>query len=147
MSRILAKESTLVEMFGVSDRRVREVCKNFKVETGKYLLIESVSHYIKTLRDEGKQEMANLRKADTELKEFRLKILKKEHVPIAEVELGIADMQIRAKSKALNIANKASLEILGKTNRKEIEIIIQRHVNDFLKEMANSYEVENDISE
>lgn len=147
MSRILAKESTLVEMFGVSDRRVREVCKNFKVETGKYLLIESVSHYIKTLRDEGKQEMANLRKADTELKEFRLKILKKEHVPIAEVELGIVDMQIRAKSKALSIANKASLEILGKTNRKEIEIIIQRHVNDFLKEMANSYEVENDISE
>ncbi|MGL4629361.1 MAG: hypothetical protein ACRCWM_09695 [Sarcina sp.] len=147
MSRILAKESTLVEMFGVSDRRVREVCKNFKVETGKYLLIESVSHYIKTLRDEGKQEMANLRKADTELKEFRLKILKKEHVPISEVELGIADMQIRAKSKALSIANKASLEILGKTNRKEIEIIIQRHVNDFLKEMANSYEVENDISE
>lgn len=147
MSRILAKESTLVEMFGVSDRRVREVCKNFKVETGKYLLIESVSHYIKTLRDEGKQEMANLRKADTELKEFRLKILKKEHVPICEVELGIADMQIRAKSKALSIANKASLEILGKTNRKEIEIIIQRHVNDFLKEMANSYEVENDISE
>lgn len=147
MSRILAKESTLVEMFGVSDRRVREVCKNFKVETGKYLLIESVSHYIKTLRDEGKQEMANLRKADTELKEFRLKILKKEYVPIAEVELGIADMQIRAKSKALSIANKASLEILGKTNRKEIEIIIQRHVNDFLKEMANSYEVENDISE
>lgn len=147
MSRILAKESTLVEMFGVSDRRVREVCKNFKVETGKYLLIESVSHYIKTLRDEGKQEMANLRKADTELKEFRLKILKKEYVPISEVELGIADMQIRAKSKALSIANKASLEILGKTNRKEIEIIIQRYVNDFLKEMANSYEVENDISE
>ncbi|MEG0237065.1 hypothetical protein [Cetobacterium sp.] len=137
MSRILAKESTLVEMFGVSDRRVREVCKDFKVDTGKYLLIESVSHYIKTLKDEGKKEIANLRKADTDLKEFRLKILKNEYVPIDQIELAITDMQIRTKSKAMSIASEASSDVLGKTNRKEIELIIQKYVNEFLEEMAN----------
>lgn len=137
MSRILAKESTLVEMFGVSDRRVREVCKNFKVETGKYLLIESVSHYIKTLKDEGKKEIANLRRADTELKEFRLKVLKNEYVPIDQIELAITDMQIRTKSKAMSIASEASSDVLGKTSRKEIELIIQKYVNEFLEEMAN----------
>ncbi|MGL5376865.1 MAG: hypothetical protein ACRCZ9_08795 [Fusobacteriaceae bacterium] len=147
MSRVIAKESTLADVFGVTERRVRDICKEFKVDTGRYLLLDSVSEYVKMLKDEGKDEIARLRKADADLKDFRLRILKKEYVPIIEVELGIADMQIRAKSKALSIANKASLEILGKTNRKEIEIIIQRYVNDFLKEMANGYEVENDISE
>ncbi|MGL5639843.1 MAG: hypothetical protein ACRCY7_07720 [Cetobacterium sp.] len=147
MSRLIARESTLSRIFGVSERRIRDICKEFKTEAGKYLLLESVASYIKILKEEGKSEIANLRKTDADLKAFRLQILKKEYVPITEVELGIADMQIRAKSKALSIANKASLEILGKTNRKEIEIIIQKHVNDFLKEMANGYEVENDVSE
>lgn len=137
MSRILAKESTLVEMLGVSDRRVREVCKDFKVDTGKYLLIESVSHYIKTLKDEGKQEIANLRRADTELKEFRLKVLKNEYVPIDQIEIAITDMQMRTKSKAMSIASEASSDVLGKTSRKEIELIIQKYVNEFLEEMAN----------
>ena len=137
MSRILAKESTLVEMFGVSDRRVREVCKDFKVDTGKYLLIESVSHYIKILKDEGKQEIAKLRIADTKLKEFRLKVLKNEYVPINQIELAITDMQIRTNSKAMSIASEASSDVLGKTSRKEIELIIQKYVNEFLEEMAN----------
>ncbi|MGL6169160.1 MAG: hypothetical protein ACRC0Y_12830 [Fusobacteriaceae bacterium] len=137
----------MADVFGVTERRVRDICKEFKVDTGRYLLIDSVTAYVKLLKDEGKGEIARLRKSDADLKAFRLEILKKEYVPINEVELGIADMQIRAKSKALSIANKASLQILGKSNRKEIENIIQKHVNDFLKEMSNGYEVKNDISE
>lgn len=137
MSRVLAKESTLTEMFGVSDRRVREICKNFKVDTGKYLLIESVTHYIKSLKAEGKEEIAGVRKADKDLKEFRLKVLKNEYVPIDQVELAITDMQIRTKSKALSIASEASAEVVGKTSRKEIELIIQKYVSEFLEEMAS----------
>ncbi|MGL4566929.1 MAG: hypothetical protein ACRCU6_00205 [Fusobacteriaceae bacterium] len=137
MKKIIARETTLSQIFGITERRVRDVCGEFKAGTGKYFLLDSVKEYIKNLKDEGKEEITALRKADKELKEYRLEILKRNHVPIDQVELAITDMQIRTKSKAMSIANKASLEVMGKTNRKEIELIIQKHVNEFLEEMAN----------
>lgn len=135
--RIIAKEDTLSNWLGISGRRIREVCKEAKVDTGKYNLEMAIKIYIESLKGTGKDEMAELRRADRELKEYKLSMLKRETVPLEHVKLAIADMQYRTKAKAMSIPVKASLELLGKDNRKEIEVILKRHINGFLNEMSN----------
>lgn len=136
MSRVVAKENTLSEILGVSTRRIREVCKDAKVSTGNYELKTAIKLYIENLKGSGRDEIAELRKVEKELKEYKLSILKRESLSAKDVEIAVADMQLRTRSKAMSIPSKASLEILGKTDRKEIELILKKYVYEFLKEMA-----------
>ena len=70
MQEILATENKLAKIFQFSERKVREYFKAARVSPGKYNFIQAVEIFVE--KNSGKDEAAELKRAEKDLKEFYL---------------------------------------------------------------------------
>ena len=146
MQEILATENKLAKIFQFSERKVREYFKAARVSPGKYNFIQAVEIFVE--KNSGKDEAAELKRAEKDLKEFKLKILKKEYHSEKDVIKIVSDMNYRIKSKLITIPKKVSILILNKSNQLEVEKILKDEINNVLEELTEySYQEEQEIGE
>lgn len=147
-------EKELSEYLGLSDRRIRQLFKQgvvFKSQRGKYDLKASVLGYINHIRqaekakDESLEKLKiakeaesltheRLKKRKTELQV--LQIEKKLHAQ-EDVEYFWNTMVLAAKSRITSIPVKTAPLLVGIEDRKEIQSILKREINDALNEIAD----------
>lgn len=142
MQQILATESRLAKLFQFSERKVRDYFKAARVSPGKYHLLQSIEIFVES--NSGKDEAAELKRAEKELKEYKLKILKKEYHAEADVVRIVADMNYHFKAKLMAIPGKLSFALTGQTNQLEIENILKNEITEVLRELKD-YEYQGDI--
>ena len=146
MQEILATENKLAKIFQFSERKVREYFKAARVSPGKYNFIQAVEIFVE--KNSGKDEAAELKRAEKDLKEFKLKILKKEYHSEKDVIKIVSDMNYRIKYKLITIPKKVSILILNKSNQLEVEKILKDEINNVLEELTEySYQEEQEIGE
>ena len=68
MQEILATENRLAKIFQFSERKVREYFKAARVSPGKYNFIQAVEIFVE--KNSGKDEAAELKRAEKDLKEL-----------------------------------------------------------------------------
>ena len=77
MQQVLATENRIAKLFQFSERKVRDYFKAARIAPGKYDLLQVIEIFVE--KNSGKDETAELKRADKDLKEYKLKILKKEY--------------------------------------------------------------------
>ena len=70
---IVATESRMAKIFGFSERKVRDYFKDARVAPAKYDLLLSIKIFVEN--SSGKDEIAEARKVDTDMKKLKLGIL------------------------------------------------------------------------
>ena len=146
MQEILATENKLAKIFQFSERKVREYFKAARVSPGKYNFIQAVEIFVE--KNSGQDEVSELKRAEKELKEYKLQILKKEYHHESDVVRIVSNMNYNFKSKLMAIPKKVSILILNKSNQLEIEKILKEEINNVLEELTEySYQEEQEIGE
>ncbi|MFR3819160.1 MAG: hypothetical protein ACLTXO_11520, partial [Fusobacterium varium] len=84
----------------------------------------------------GKDESLELKRVEKETKELKLGIMREEYHHKDDIELLISDMLIRFKSKLNGIPLEASMLLLNKSNRREIEAVLKKQINIALLELS-----------
>lgn len=146
-------EKELSEYLGLSDRRIRQLFKQgvvFKSQRGKYDLKASVKGYVNHLRaaekakDESLEKLKLAREAEA-LTHERLKkrktelqvltIEKKLHAQ-EDVEYFWNTMVLAAKSRITAIPVKCAPVLVGIEDRKEVQSLLKREIDEALNEIA-----------
>lgn len=147
MAEVLITESRLAKLFQFSERKARDYFKSARTEPGKYDLLQAIEIFVENAS--GKDEANELKRADKELKEYKLKILKREYHHESDVVRIVSDMNYNLKSKLMVIPSKVSIQLVGKDNQLEIEKILKDTINNALEELTE-YEfkevTENELS-
>lgn len=149
MQEILITESRLARLFQFSERKARDYFKSARVAPGKYDLLQAIEIYVENAS--GTDEANALKKAEKELKEYKLKILKKEYHHESDVTRIVSNMNYNFKSKLLSLPSKLSAQLVNKNNQLEIKDILKKAIIDVLEELIeykfdkNQEELEDDI--
>lgn len=134
-----ATERRLMRVFGFSDRKVRSYFKDARIEPTIYDFAIAVEIYLK--KTSGKDEELELKKIEKETKKFNLDIKKGKYHLEDDVILLVSDMLARFKSKLTCLPAKISMDLLNKTNRREIENILKKEINQALLELSGYKEL------
>lgn len=134
-----ATERRLMRVFGFSDRKVRSYFKDARIEPKIYDFAIAVEIYLK--KTSGKDEELELKKIEKETKKFNLDIKKGKYHLEDDVILLVSDMLARFKSKLTCLPAKISMDLLNKTNRREIENILKKEINQALLELSGYKEL------
>lgn len=134
MTEILITENRLAKLFQFSERKSREYFKAARIKPGKYDLLEAIEIFVEN--SSGKDEANELKRADKELKEYKLKIMKKEYHHESDIVRIISDMNYNFKSKLTAIPSKISVQLVNKENQLEIEKILKDTINSVLEELV-----------
>ncbi len=136
---VKATEKRLMKVFGFSERKVRTYFKEARIEAGIYNFVLAVEIYLKN--SSGKDEELELKKIEKETKKFNLDIKKGKYHLEDDVILLVSDMLARFKSKLTCLPAKISIDLLNKTNRREIEDILKKEINQTLLELSGYKEL------
>lgn len=139
--------------WGVTDRRVRQLREEgiiSEVGRGKYELDESTRKYCEYLRQQAganansketklnyDTEKALHEKAKREKAELQLQIMRGEVHLGKDVEEVMMDMIAKAKMKLLSLPGKAADLVIGRKDISSIENILQKLIEEALKELAD----------
>lgn len=134
MAEVLIKESRLAKLFQFSERKARDYFKAARTEPGIYDLLQAIEIFVENAS--GKDEANELKRADKELKEYKLQIMKKEYHHESDVIRIVSDMNYNLKSKLTAIPSKVSIQLVGKNNQLEIEKILKDTINNALEELT-----------
>lgn len=145
MQEILATESKLAKIFQFSERKVREYFKSARVSPGKYNFIQAVEIFVE--KNSGQDEVSELKRAEKELKEYKLQILKKEYHHESDVIRIVSNMNYNFKSKLMALPSKLSVQLLNKNNQLEIEDILKKAVINILEELVDYKYEESEFEE
>lgn len=132
---IIATESRMAKIFGFSERKVRDYFKDARVAPAKYDLLLSIKIFVEN--SSGKDEIAEARKVDTDMKKLKLGILSGEYHHKDDIELLVSDMLARFKAKLTSIPTKASVQLVNVSSRREIEQILKTLVAESLNELSD----------
>lgn len=135
MAEVLIKESRLAKLFQFSERKARDYFKAARTEPGIYDLLQAIEIFVENAS--GKDEANELKRADKELKEYKLQIMKKEYHHENDVIRIVSDMNYNLKSKLTAIPSKVSIQLVGKNNQLEIEKILKDTINSALEELID----------
>lgn len=136
MAEVIATENRMAKIFKISERSVREKYKEARVEPGRYDLLQA----IEILLNNGISDPSvELKKVETEYKKLKLGIMEGRYHETDDIKLLVEDMLIRFKAKINAIPAIASSELLNVDNRRDIERILKKYLNEALKELS-SYE-------
>lgn len=139
---------TLASIIGITDRRIRQLVDSNILPNnihGEHNLINSVKAYIDYLRSLSSTssepnlslERAAKTRVEKEIKELELRSM---HGELIETETAMdawSKCIQQARSKILSIPTKAAPLVVGTKNAGEAQDILQRVVNEALKELAN----------
>lgn len=136
---------TLAAILGISETTVNDLAlKNILIRTSKdsYEKNISISNYLEYLRNklnknaEGKTQEVKKKKYDAELKELKLKELKKELHRTEDVKDVIGRMIQNFRAKALVLPSKVSPVLALTDERERIEEILREAVYEMLEELS-----------
>ena len=144
-------EKELSEYLGLSDRRVRQLATQgvvIKSRRGRYDLKASVQGYINQLKQGGGEglekikvakEAEQLKHEQAKRRLTELKVQKAERKLHAQedVEYLWNSAAVSVKSRLTAIPTKIAPSLVGIEDRKEIQAILKREVDDALNELAN----------
>nr|DAK88987.1 MAG TPA: Protein of unknown function (DUF1441) [Caudoviricetes sp.] len=146
MQEILVTESKLAKIFQFSERKVREYFKSARVSPGKYNFIQAVEIFVE--KNSGQDEVSELKRAEKELKEYKLQILKKEYHHESDVIRIVSNMNYNFKSKLMALPSKISVQLLNKENQLEVKEILKKAIYEVLEELVDyKYEERKGIEE
>lgn len=131
---IVATESRMAKIFGFSERKVRDYFKDARVAPAKYDLLLGIKIFVEN--SSGKDEIAEARKVDIDMKKLKLGILSGEYHHKDDIELLVSDMLARFKAKLTAIPTKASTQLINISSRREIENILKTLIGESLKELS-----------
>lgn len=131
---ITASESRMAKLFGFSERKVRNYFKDARIAPARYDLLFAIKIFVEN--SSGKDEVSEARKVDTEMKKLKLGIMQGEYHHVDNIKLLVTDMLARFKAKLTAIPSKASTELLNIDNRREIESILKKMLNEALSELS-----------
>lgn len=134
MLEVIATESRMAKTFKMSERSVRDKFKEVRISPGQYDFIAAVEMFVDS--SSGKDESLELKRVEKETKELKLGIMREEYHHKDDIELLVSDMLIRVKSKLNGIPLEASMLLLNKSNRREIESILKKQINIALLELS-----------
>ncbi|WP_297639424.1 hypothetical protein [uncultured Clostridium sp.] len=136
---------TLGAILGISDRTVTELAlKNIVIRKSKdsYLRDESISNYIEYIKTnldknaDGRLHELNKKKYDAELKDLKLKELKKELHRTDVVKDIIQRMIQNFKGKCLILPSKVAPALSLIEDREKIEEVLREEIYSVLKELS-----------
>ena len=104
MQQVLATEIELQNYFNFQREKVRDYFKAARIAPGKYDLLQVIEIFVE--KNSGKDETAELKRADKDLKEYKLKILKKEYHHESDVIRIVSNMNYNFKSKLMALPSK-----------------------------------------
>ena len=133
MQQVLATENRITKLFQFSERKVRDYFKAARIAPGKYDLLQVIEIFVE--KNSGKDETAELKRADKDLKEYKLKILKKEYHHESDVIRIVSNMNYNFKSKLMALPSKISVQLLNKENQLEVKEILKKAIYDVLEEL------------
>ena len=145
MQQVLATENRIAKLFQFSERKVRDYFKAARIAPGKYDLLQVIEIFVE--KNSGKDETAELKRADKDLKEYKLQILKKEYHHESDVVRIVSNMNYNFKSKLMAIPSKISVQLLNKNNQLEIEDILKKAVINVLEELVDYKYEESEFGE
>lgn len=146
MQEILATENRIAKLFQFSERKVRDYFKVARVAPGKYDLLQVIEIFVE--KNSGKDEASELKRADKDLKEYKLQILKKEYHHESDVVRIVSNMNYNFKSKLMAIPSKISGQLLNKENQLEVKEILKKAIYEVLEELVDyKYEERGEIEE
>lgn len=131
---IIASEGRIAKLFNFSERKVRDYFKDARVAPARYDLLFAIKIFVEN--SAGKDEVSEARKVETEMKKLKLGIMQGEYHYVENIKLLVTDMLARFKAKLIAIPSKASNELLNIDNRREIEDILKKMINEALKELS-----------
>jgi phage terminase Nu1 subunit (DNA packaging protein) len=144
---------TLGHVWGITDRRVRQLVEEGVIETvarGKYNLVDATRRYCAFLRQSAEagadkknaklsydEEHAAHEKVKREKAELQLKVMKGELHRSEDVEEVMTDMITRAKTKLLGLPSKVAPRVMGYKELTKIQAVLQMHIEEALAELAD----------
>ena len=152
MDVTIVSSLTLSDIWGISDRRVRQLAGEGVIEAvsrGKYNLIDCTRRYCSYLRQNSEagsekkevrmdldSEKALHEKAKREKTELQLKVMKGELHASKDVESIMTDMITRAKVKLLGLPSKVAPSVIGFKDISKVQAILKNHIEEALLELV-----------
>lgn len=150
---ITVSAAVLGEMFGVTDRRIRQMAEEgivIRASKGRYKLVDSIKSYLLTLKlaAEGvgveladgeidfDEEKALHEKVKRHISELKLQIMKGEVHKAEDVETVMMDMLVAFKTKIMGIPSKAA-PILENRDAAFIKDRLTKEVTEALNELKD----------
>lgn len=126
----------LAEIFGVTDKNIRElVDKNILVKEDEHFdLIASFKAYIDYQR--ANSETAIYKREQIEYLKLRRMEKAKELHNANDIRNAISSMLIALRQKLLNLPKRESRNLVGLTDRVQIEDVLEKSVNEALEELS-----------
>lgn len=152
VDNVVVAGSYLANLFGITDRRVRQLAEEeviVRVKKGRYDLVESIKGYIiylKTNQDlkESKsesdldydKEKAIHERVKREMAELNLAEMKGQVHYADDVQKVMNDMLSNFRSKILSIAAKLSPILVARTDVSQIQTMISKECHEVLEELS-----------
>lgn len=132
--RITINEKELSRLFKFSERKVRDLFLDGRIKPGIYDMRYCLEVFINNL--DTKNIDMEIKELDRETKEFKLQILQGKYHKVEDVTMAVSEMIANFKSKVTSMPTKLSRELVGVTNRLEIEEILREGINEALLELT-----------
>ncbi|MGL6121063.1 MAG: hypothetical protein ACRC0V_11255, partial [Fusobacteriaceae bacterium] len=139
--RVVICEKSIIELFEIPGRTVRENYKEAKVSAGNYDL-KQVIKIFSNYKNKNSTEIdileseKNLKESKTKLNETRIKILEQEYIPVDELQEEISNMIFNFKNKLLSIPKKIVVDLeKNKNSSVNKEKIIEKYILSALAEL------------
>ncbi|MFD2077177.1 hypothetical protein [Geobacillus jurassicus] len=140
--------SELAEIFGLSDRRIRQLEKEealVKISRGKYDLKASVQRYIAFIKEQAEKteeeldltkEKTLLTRANRQKVELELQIMRGELHRSEDVRRVMNNMLSAFRARVLAIPSKTAPRLLAQTDLAVVQDIIKKEVYEALQELS-----------
>ncbi|WP_305142490.1 hypothetical protein [Geobacillus thermoleovorans] len=145
---IVVSTSEIAEIFGLSDRRIRQLEKEealVKISRGKYDLKASVQRYIMFIKEQAEKteeeldltkEKTLLTRANRQKVELELQIMRGELHRSEDVRRVMNDMLSAFRARVLAIPSKTAPRLLAQTDLAVVQDIIKKEVYEALQELS-----------
>jgi len=144
---------TLADLFGITDRRVRQLADEGvfqSISRGKYEMRDCIRKYCVYLRAAAESctakteikinydtEKALHEKAKREKAELQLKVMKGDLHRSEDIEFVMVDMIAKAKTKLLALPSKLAPMVLNRSDMSMVQGLLQMQVEEALNELAD----------
>jgi DNA polymerase III delta prime subunit len=139
MQEIHADIKFLSRKFKVSERYARDIFLDARTKKGSYDFLECIDLYI-AYRDEQLKDIESKRDKLVEIKsetaQFKLDVLKKDYIPVDEVEIILGELTNKVKSKVRAIPSKGGRLLEGENDRLQIEAILKEFTDEVLRGLS-----------
>jgi len=148
MQEIYADIKFLSRKFKISERYARDIFLDARNKKGSYDFLECIDLYI-SYRDKQFEEVDAKRDKLVDIKaetaQFKLDVMKKEYIPVDEIEILLGELTNKVKSKIRAIPSKGGRLLEGETDRLKIETVLKGFTDEVLSGLSEYDEIEWDV--